>query len=284
MTLSARAFLDAFGLKKLPRLRIFLKRAYCRMIDPFGRGRRVPLTAGIALHMPTYFATAAWSDYEEDSLRACVAWLQRHPDAVFADVGCSIAIYSLMALQVSPRVRVFAFDADTVSLKTTAEFCRFADMSRLALVHGFVTDCEAPGMNMEKALASTRQTLALSRIQSEPTAVRYLCLDRPPPDESIPRNSLDGLLLGEVSAETPMLIKIDVEGAELIVLRGASRLLLKNRPAILLSVHPQFLASFQQTVGDIAAFLGDHGYGWANLNTDHEEHWWCDAIAAAVSG
>ena len=90
--------------------------------------------------------------------------------------------------------------------------------------------------------------------------------------------------MGEVSAETPMLIKIDVEGAELIVLRGASRLLLRNRPAILLSVHPQFLASFQQTVGDIAAFLGDHGYRWANLHTDHEEHWWCDAVAAAGSG
>jgi FkbM family methyltransferase len=278
MTRSAQGLLDALGLRRLPRLRILLKRAYCRMIDPLGRGRWVPLAAGVSLHMPTYFATEAWSDYEEDPLRACVAWLTRHPDSVFADVGCSIAIYSLMALQVSPRVRVFALDADRISLKTTAEFCRFADAGRLALVHGFVTDLEAPGMSLANARAATRGILASSRVRSEPTEIRYLGLDRPETGESIPRNSLDGLLLGEVPAGTPMLLKIDVEGAELIVLGGASRLLLKHRPTILLSVHPQFLTSFKQTAGDVAAFLTGHGYRWTNLSTDHEEHWWCEAI------
>jgi len=217
-------------------------------------------------------------------MSACLQWLRRHPDAVLADVGCSIAIYSLMALQVSPRARVFAFDADKISLKATAEFCRFADTSRLALVHGFVTDREAPGVTLAMALAATREMLATPGLQSEPTAARYLCLDRPEPDEAIPRNSIDGLLQGEFPAGVPMMIKIDVEGAELIVLRGAAKLLSKHRPAILLSVHPQFLASFQQTVGDIAAFLSDHGYRWTNLTTDHEEHWWCEAIGTAESG
>jgi FkbM family methyltransferase len=284
MTHSAPRLLDTLQLRKHPKLRILLKRAYCRVIDPFGRGRRVPLNVGIALHMPTYFATTAWSNYEEDALRACLRWLQGHPDAVLADVGCSIAIYSLMALQVSSRVRVIAFDSDRISLKTTAEFCRFADTSRLALVHGFVTDREAPGMTLAKAIAKTREILAAPGLQSEPTAIRYLCLNHPEPDEAIPRHSLDGLLLGELSVEVPMLVKIDVEGAELIVLRGASKLLRKHMPAILLSVHPQFLTSFQQTAGDIGAFLGEHGYRWTLLNTDHEEHWWCEAIGRAGSG
>jgi FkbM family methyltransferase len=254
------------------------------MIDPFDRGRRVPLNIGIALHAPTYFATAAWSDYEEDAMRACLQWLKRHPEAVLADVGCSIAIYSLMALQVSPRARVFAFDSDRISLKTTAEFCRFADTSRLELVHGFVTDLGAPGMTLAKALATTRETLAAPGLQSEPTAIRFLSLNHPQPDEPISRHSLDGLLLGEIPVEVPMLVKIDVEGAELIVLRGATKLLRKHRPTILLSVHPQFLTSFQQTAGDIAAFLGEHGYRWTLLSTDHEEHWWCEAIGANGSG
>jgi FkbM family methyltransferase len=254
------------------------------MIDPFDRGRSVPLNIGIELHMPTYFATNAWSDYEEDAMRACMRWLQRHPDAALADVGCSIAIYSLMALHVSPRVRVFAFDSDKISLKATAEFCRFADTSRLALLHGFVTDHEPPGETLAKVLATTHETLAAPGLQSEPTAIRYLSLNHPEPAESIPRHSLDDLLLEEFPVETPMLVKIDVEGAELIVLRGATMLLRKHRPTILLSVHPQFLMSYRHTVRDIAAFLRDHGYRCTLLSTDHEEHWWCEPIGAARSG
>jgi hypothetical protein len=79
-----------------------------------------------------------------------------------------------------------------------------------------------------------------------------------------------------------MLIKIDVEGAELVVLRGASRLLLHHRPTLMLSVHPQFLPSFQHSPDDVANFLREHGYEWSLLNTDHEEHWWCEPTSAAA--
>lgn len=284
MSSPARAIAGARWLARHPRLRVFLKRAYCRAIDPFGRGRRVPLNIGISLHVPTYFATAAWSGYEEAAMGACLRWLRGHPDAVVADVGCSVAIYSLMALQASPRARVFAFDPDRISLKTTAEFCRFAETSRLALVHGFVADSGQPGVTLAGAIASTREALASPDVQSEPTAVRYLSLDRPEPKESIPRHSLDALMLGEVPEGVPFLIKVDVEGAELIVLRGAAKLLRSRRPAILLSVHPQFLNSYRHTPGDIAAFLGEHGYRWFVLGTDHEEHWWCEADGAAGPG
>jgi FkbM family methyltransferase len=274
------ALADKLGLGKRPRLRLFLKHAYCVAIDPFGRGRRMRLDAGVTVRVPTFFATAAWTNYEEHGMRACSEWLSGHPDGVLADVGCSIAIYSLMALQVSPRARVIAFDADNISLKTSAEFCRFSDLSRLSLVHGFLTETHTSGSTLDQAVADTRKALSAPGLSAEPTAVRFLCLDRPLPDEVIPRHSLDGLLLGAVSPGTPMLIKVDVEGAELLVLRGASKLLLMHKPTLLLSVHPQFLPSFEQSKEDVARFLGDHGYRWTLLSTDHEEHWWCEPIVA----
>jgi FkbM family methyltransferase len=270
------ALADALGLKRYPRLRLMVKHAYCWAVDPFDRGRRMRLNSGITVHMPTYFATPAWSGYEERGILACHDWLARNQDAVFADVGCSVAIYSLMALQSSPRVRVFAFDADKISLRTSAEFCRFSDLSRLNLIHGFLTDRNTSNATLDQALGDTREALSDPGLRAEPTAVRYLCLDRPLPDEVISRHSLDGLLLGAMSPGTPMLIKIDVEGAELIVLRGASGLLRLHRPTLLLSVHPQFLPSFQQSKEDVSKFLGDHAYRWSLLSTDHEEHWWCE--------
>jgi FkbM family methyltransferase len=278
----AIALLDSLGLRKHPQLRLFLKHSYCKMVDPFDRGRDVPLKIGISLHAPTFFATDAWSNYESDAMRACHNWLQLHPDAVLADVGCSIAIYSLMALQATKRVRVLAFDSDTISLKKSAEFCRFADSSRLGLVHGFLTDRGDPESTLAEALAATGMVHASADIKGEPTASRFLCLDRPMPDEAIPRYSIDGLLLSALPLGTPLLVKIDVEGAELLVLRGASKLMLLQRPTLMLSVHPQFLPSFQQDVGDIAAFLRGHGYHWKVLAIDHEEHWWCEPMAIAA--
>jgi FkbM family methyltransferase len=262
-------------------LRLLLKRSYCHFVDPFDRGRHIPLKIGISLHVPTYFATDAWSNYESDAMRACHDWLQLHPDAVLADVGCSIAIYSLMALQATKRVRVLAFDSDTISLKTSAEFCRFADSSRLGLVHGFLTDRGDTESTLAEALAATGMVLASPDIKGEPTAIRFLCLDRPMPDEAIPRYSIDGLLFNALPPGTPLLLKIDVEGAELVVLRGASKLMLLQRPTIMLSVHPQFLPSFQQNAGDVAKFLRDHGYQWNVLAIDHEEHWWCEPTGIA---
>jgi len=275
---SARELLDSLGLRKFPKLRVLLKRTYCRMIDPMGRGRRVPLSVGISVHVPSYFANNAYSNYEREAMSACLQWLQLNRDAVLADVGCSVAIYSLMALQSSARVKVFAFDPDKVALKTTAEFCRFADMGRLTLIHGFLSDHDDSGMNLATAAAKTRETLSSHGVRSEPTAVTYLRLDRPGPDGPIPRFTLDRLMLGEGSPTAPLLLKIDVEGAEMFVLRGASELLRRNRPTILLSVHPQFLPSYRHSGSDIETLLHEHDYRWTVLSTDHEAHWWCEPI------
>jgi FkbM family methyltransferase len=261
---------------------MLLKHAYCRVIDPLDRSRQMQSSVAVTLHVPTYYSTEAWSNYEGASMRACHRWLNGNPDAVFADVGCSIAIYSLMALQVSHKVRVFAFDSDRNSLSASAEFCRFSDVSRLELVHGFMTGSNLSKLTLSETIDRTSRARSAAGVSAEPTSIRYLCLDRPIPDEEIPRHSLDGMLLDANPMGRPLFIKIDVEGAELVVLSGASALLRLHRPTLLLSVHPQFLPSFKQNPEDVSNFLKDHGYRWSPLSADHEEHWWCEPIEKAA--
>jgi FkbM family methyltransferase len=275
MTNPVKALLDSMGLRRLPRLRLGLKRAYCRLIDPFDRGRLLKLESGAVLRVPTYLATAAYLNYEVGAVRECTEWLESHPGAVMADVGCALGIYSALGLHMAAGTTVFAFDSDRFSLEATRGFCRYCDSSRLSLVHGFLTDQHASGATLREALAATRSLLSAFPRRAEPTAARYVCLDRPLPDEFIPRHSLDGLLLGAIPEGRPMLVKIDVEGAELVVLRGATGLLRRNRPTLLLSVHPQFLPSFRQSAADVAEFLRACDYRWKLLANDHEEHWWC---------
>jgi FkbM family methyltransferase len=61
------------------------------------------------------------------------------------------------------------------------------------------------------------------------------------------------------SGLTPDLVKIDVEGAELLVLRGAATLLRETCPNIILAVHPYWLPTGHSTK-QIFELLAGHGY------------------------
>jgi FkbM family methyltransferase len=59
---------------------------------------------------------------------------------------------------------------------------------------------------------------------------------------------------------SPRLIKIDVEGFELYVLRGMKHLISKDRPAIIMEMDASHLARTDTRVEDLVAFLQDRSY------------------------
>ena len=69
---------------------------------------------------------------------------------------------------------------------------------------------------------------------------------------------LDDALRDEEARVT--LVKIDVEGAELDVLRGAIDTLARDKPVIVLELVQGHQARFGRTCGDVVAFLDQHGY------------------------
>lgn len=81
--------------------------------------------------------------------------------------------------------------------------------------------------------------------------------------------TLDHLTRGhQVAALT-----IDVEGAELFVLRGAEQLLTEQRPLVWCSVHPQFMRDhYTQDPIELRRFMWALDYEHHILASDHEEH------------
>lgn len=72
----------------------------------------------------------------------------------------------------------------------------------------------------------------------------------------------------------PTAITIDVEGAELAVLHGATRTLCEQRPIVWVSIHPEFSVDlYGKTREDVLTFMAGLGYESTFLATDHEEHW-----------
>jgi FkbM family methyltransferase len=71
----------------------------------------------------------------------------------------------------------------------------------------------------------------------------------------------------------PDVVTIDVEGAELEVLRGAERILATSRPLVYASVHPDFMRQmYGQAPADLDAFMEGFGYARTELAHDHEQH------------
>ncbi len=76
----------------------------------------------------------------------------------------------------------------------------------------------------------------------------------------VPSVSLDGEL--ERKIRKPDFVKIDIEGAEILALRGAKNLMSQVglRPVILLAVHPMFLHEFASSTGDLMHIINDRAY------------------------
>ena len=95
-----------------------------------------------------------------------------------------------------------------------------------------------------------------------------------PERPDVPVTTVD--LLAEQCGD-PTVITIDVEGAELVVLRGAERVLTEAKPAVFLSVHlDEFWVEWHyegDTPETIQTFMKSYGYEGRWLATDHEEHW-----------
>ena len=60
--------------------------------------------------------------------------------------------------------------------------------------------------------------------------------------------------------ETPDVMKIDAEGAELDILKGGRDYFTRHRPRIFMEVHPTYLQRRNQSVAELVALLSEYGY------------------------
>lgn len=89
--------------------------------------------------------------------------------------------------------------------------------------------------------------------------------------DTTPQISLD--ILWPTLPAGPDIITIDVEGAELQVLRGAGDVLDDLRPTVFVSIHEEFMKHWWgQDTKEVYDFMAEHGYRAEFLAHDHETH------------
>jgi FkbM family methyltransferase len=197
---------------------------------------------------PGQFA-AVWTLYdgvhEWDELQFVLGYLR--PGDHFVDVGANVGVFSVLVGTRLPGVRITAIEPFPPVV---------ADLERnLALNELDVTLVpDAVGAEPGQAAFEVLERDVLNRLSPDGLSPDGAGAA---PGTTIPVavRTLDDL----VGDDPPALVKIDVEGAELTVLRGAQGLLREAKPVVLFE-HCGHGASFGVTPSEIRAFFEGLGY------------------------
>jgi len=141
-----------------------------------------------------------------------------HAGDTMYDVGANVGYYTLLASQkVGPTGRVIAFEPLPANVCLIQRHLRLNRVQNVSLQEVAVSDHDG------RARFAPHASNAMGKLSDSGSV-------------EVSMVSLDFLVSGGRFPD-PHLLKIDVEGAELGVLCGASRLLARARPTILLATH-----------------------------------------------
>jgi FkbM family methyltransferase len=159
---------------------------------------------------------ACWlGTYERHVQRAATRLLR--PGDIFFDIGANVGFFTLLASRcVGPSGRVVAFEPLPRNLECLQ---RHLDLNAMTNVE---TMPVAAADRSGEASFSSASGPSMGALAAAGTPVRIVSLDD---------------LIRERASPPPRLLKIDVEGAESLVLLGASNLLGRHRPSIVLAAH-----------------------------------------------
>lgn len=71
----------------------------------------------------------------------------------------------------------------------------------------------------------------------------------------------------------PTILKMDIEGAEVVAIPGATETLRTHKPIVFASLHPEFTDAFGGKAEDVVRHIESLGYTSKQIGVDHEEHW-----------
>jgi len=175
----------------------------------------------------------------------------------FFDIGAYHGIYTVLAAKrMGETGSVAAFEPSRRELRRLAFHLRLNGLSSVGLV-----PC---AVGSEEGDVTFFTVLARNAMRNGLRAP--LCADAVE-TVVVHKKTMDNYL--EQSGTTAVdLVKIDTEGAELEVFRGAQRLLTQLRPLVICEVLDSSTEPWGYPARDIVSRLQGHGYGWFDIQRD----------------
>jgi len=181
---------------------------------------------------------------------------------VMLDVGAYIGYDSLKAsVRVGPAGRVVAFEPNPITLPILTANVTESGASNVIVQPIACTDSEQTLTFFDATPGGNSGSSSLSQKNAGPVARQYTVRGRPIDD-----------VMAELGLTRVDVIKIDVEGAELMVLRGAAQTIRRFHPKLVVEVVERQLESMGTSVEEVTSFIGSLGYGaWKEVDYKNRE-------------
>ncbi len=199
-----------------------------------------------------------WQGVEEED-RGQVKLLKKMlcPDQVFFDVGANVGVITMLAAKRLTNGEVHAFEPSEYHLEKLHRNLRVNDFENV-VVNGFglsnrekTSDLYIPRDN-GKDLHNTGMATIHKENGSTGDNGKYRT-------EKINTRKLDDYV-EENDIQRLDVLKLDVEGGELNVLRGGLESLASFRPDVLMELNREHLSRAGETPGDVLSFWQEHNY------------------------
>jgi FkbM family methyltransferase len=238
-----------------------LRRSALPILGGAGRGLRVRFGDSALMR-----AVSRAEAQVEDAFLA----LLRPGDVVY-DVGANIGWYSLLAARaVGASGRVLAFEPTVQNASLATANAIGNGFANVTVIPAAVTDEDGWATFLHRGSLEGR----LSKDDTEAQAKRRARLQPKPLGSSVvPVLSLDRWI-AKANQPPPRVLKIDVEGAEVGVLRGMRQTLRSARPALVIELHA--------TQAEVADVLDEADYEHSLIETGgptREGPWWAHVLA-----
>lgn len=171
----------------------------------------------------------------------------------FIDVGANFGFHTLLASKlVGKKGKVIAFEPSPSNLEILQYHSRVNFANNVSIISkavGDVANTLVPfvlvdgGKHASNSLTIADDVPYISADQKQITEVPLTTIDKTCSEQNL----------------VPDVIKIDVEGAELLVLKGAKNTIEKCKPTILIGIHPFWMPK-EQTSKDVINFFHKHQY------------------------
>ena len=173
--------------------------------------------------------------------------------AIFLDVGAHIGYFAIKsAVKVGKGGQVVAFEPNPNTLRLLRENVAASNAANVIIQPIACTDREQM-LTLYEGPATNIGDSSLSRKNAE------LESESPPPFFTVRGRAIDDVVR-ELRLRRVDVVKVDVEGAEYNVVRGARETLKRFQPKLILEMNPQLLSNMQTKVDDLIFLIKEIGY------------------------
>lgn len=193
---------------------------------------------------------------EKDQLEALLALL--HNDDVLYDIGSSVGAWSIPAAAKASAGKVISFEPDPENRQRLLANYELNGLKNFYIMPIALGD--KPGELELFTAGAYAASPSLKPVNKISTSIK------------VKIETVDDLITrGEIPL--PTVVKIDIEGAEMMALQGMSGLLRSEKKprALVLELHPLFLPSFDTDLTAIFKLLIDSGYKIAELASREDQ-------------